>query len=1634
MSTFVSELSGSLIFRSGSSEQTSLVPKANALALTGSLNITGSSLTFNGSDLISRIVNLEAGTGGGSSIGPLNLHSASINTFTSSYYTDSASFDSRIDAVESTTSTNSSAITQLQSNTSSYISSTSQLTDSGFLTSSNSSIVSSSGQIAAFGYITSASVAVPAGTVSSSAQISALGYITGSPENTISSSQQIIDLGFSTDDVGVFIETGSFFATTNDLQVSGSFRVSGSVAANSFISTDGTGQPTLSSNSNLILSASDAVIIRNALLRPGRFTDSETGSLAAIDGDILFNTSSYKLQFYSGSAFYDIGASNIPAGTISSSQQIEDLGFVTSSGGSSTDITALNTFTASYYVDSASFSSRIDTVTVDTSSLDTRITSLETFSSSLDTNFATDAELSALSASAHVARLNITASSADTTGLLTTASYQIDSASFDSRISSINASGDTSFDGDRIVSNEDLGDLFTNSFNAGTTGSIQDFLTALFFPNTAPSFTSTGSFFSAEYTTSGSVLGTLSATDSEGQSVTFRANSAYTAGLVAVASDGTLTLAQAPTGEDYNTVDRGDGVYAHPVQVDAVDTFGGFTTTTVYVVINVNNAPVFRQTSTSGPIITSFTSSRNENASSGLVGRIYFTDADGDSITIRSSSVSDHFSITKYSTYVQIDQVTGSLDYETTSSYQYSITASDEHYEAGDDLAASASLLITLNVTDNVIPVVNNQTLGTINENSSNGATVGTIAASDAEDDTITFRNFELSSMQLDGVDVSTGSYGGTAQLTDPHEDPFQMTSAGTVTRKSGVYINSDLVNKYIYSVEVVDSYNTASDAGLITINISDDTPAVLSDNWSSGPFIKESAVANDNIVTTSGGSTQADYGSNQSGTWSSSNSDIAIDSNGRLKINTNISGSSVASGDTISSTITFTNGFGTTTTDSLNVSVTANAAPVASFTNQGSNFNTNLATQNTNLVSVSITDTESDTPYSLTLGGSHGNLLNAVPQNAASSSWQLQAASDFSAGTYIYDVTVTDNFGKSTTYTNRSLPISAANTGTLSVGNLYVIESALSGDIITTNGNGRSGTAAQVSVSYTPNYGSQVAQNFQSSNGLVAINSSTGVLTVGSNISGSGNVNGDTITTNLSWEDQYGNSATSSVGVQVAENYSPVITRTNNSSNLNTNLATSGSTLVTLSFADAEGDAINYNSFVGTESNGLNFKRSGANFLVQPTGSLAADTYYITASIRDEHGFSATTVGHNFTIAQASTGTLTGTSIYSIESAVSGNSYRTATGYNQGSAAQLSVGYSPSYGSPVVQSFTSSNAAIAVDNSGNLTLGVNLSGSATQSGDTITSTITYRDQYDNIGSGTVTATIFGNQSPSANFTAASDYNTDAATSGSTAGTLTVSDTESNTPFTITLGGTDGGKFAVNGTSSPYTIRPTGSLDAATYTINITVADDYDETVTLTGETITVTQAADVGKVYVYDIGFWDGTYNNNLGIQSVGSQTIPVATSYTGYGFIEKIEDGNLGDSSFTYSWGSTRTATLLESGSDGTSVGEMLQNMSTISRTNSNRFVILAPSGSDLVIPTTMTDGYGGSTVGEYVLEAATDGTALGSGLGTSEGSSIHKVNLGSAHLGFSSWVMIGANNQIAGTTSLLLDVRPSSGSAPS
>ena len=97
----------------------------------------------------------------------------------------------------------------------------------------------------------------------------------------------------------------------------------------------------------------------------------------------------------------------------------------------------------------------------------------------------------------------------------------------------------------------------------------------------------------------------------------------------------------------------------------------------------------------------------------------------------------------------------------------------------------------------------------------------------------LNFSTRQLHKLELDNGNVVSGSYGGTSQLTDPHENPFQCSTSGVVTRRNGVFINSDLVNEYQYRIQVRDSYNTAPNETIVTIPITDDTPTTITDNWS---------------------------------------------------------------------------------------------------------------------------------------------------------------------------------------------------------------------------------------------------------------------------------------------------------------------------------------------------------------------------------------------------------------------------------------------------------------------------------------------------------------------------------------------------------------------------------------------------------------------------------------------------------------------------------------------------------------------------------------------------------------------------------------------------------------------------------
>ena len=1431
----------------------------HATSLTGSLNY--SNLT-NVPTLVSSSAQITAFGFVSESSGVSVTH---LNNFTSSA-------DSRLDQIESATGSylNQNGDDVVSGSVLRTLDGTDVVSGSVLRTLDGTDVISSSAQITAFGFVSESGDSTPAGTISGSEQITSLGFISESVDisqlNSFTSSIQTEVDGISAATSSYLTElpsgvvSGSVLRTLDSTDViSGSAQItafgfisesssvpagtiSGSeqITALGFISSSHTDITQLNSYTSSNDTRLDGIDTITASL-DGRLdrVELETASIDSRLDQIESATGSYLNEngddVVSGSVLRTLDGTDV----ISGSAQITALGFVSESGG---DLTHLNTFTSSAdsRLDnlegaSGSYLTSVPTGTVSGSQQIDDLGFLKVdgddvvSGSVLRTLDSTDV----ISGSEQITDFGFISESfsTDGTGILS-GSSQVGALGF---ISASEVTESIQYNGNRIISQAHLQGFYTSSFNPGTSGSIVDFLNAVFYPNSEPSIT-TGNITIEEWSGSGAVVQTITGTDPEGQSLTFSTASTYTDDLVRIASNGELTLNAQATSASFNT-DLVGGSHGHTFTAQATDTFGSSVTKDITIFVTPNAAPVFRETGISGNIITNVTVSRNENAGTTLAKRIYFTDAESDAITIESSSISPaegatHFTVVKYSNYVDITQATASLDYESISQYTLLLSASDSHYQDGDDSDSITELPITISVTDNVQPTISNQTLNSINENSSNGATVDTISASDNETDTITFFNFELHKLELDNVNVASGSYGGTSQATDPHENPFQMSSTGTVTRKNGVHINSDLINEYQYRVQVKDSFNTASNQAIVTIPIDDDTPASLSDNWSAGPYIKESELSGSTIKTTDYGTSQADYGSNQSGTFTSSNPAIAINgSNGRLTLAVDLSGSVTQSGDTIDSTITFTNTFGTTTTDALSVSVVANAAPTATFSNQSSNLNQNLAVTNANLVLVTITDTEGDTPYSASLSGTDASKLNLNYTNSNSSSVYIRANEDLDAGTYTYNFKVTDAYSKSTTYSGRTI-----------------------------------------------------------------------------------------------------------------------------------------------------------------------------------------------------------------TIAQPDVGTLGGdTTSYIIESAESGAVLRDATGFNAGNASQLTVSYSPDYGSQAVESFTSSlENIIAVDNSGNLTLAVDLSGSATQSTDTITAQITFADQYGNIGSGSVTANVFANQAPTATFTDQSaNFETDYATTNTTLVSMSISDTESDTPFSASLSGTGASSLKLvyaSADSSSVGIQAASNLSAGTYTYNVKVTDSYDKSTTYSSRTITITESPDYGRVYVYDVGFSNAAYNTAVGITSEDSSTPPVATPFTAIGFLEDIiNSGSLGDSSVTYNYGGNRTASRLAEGS-GSNLHTVLRGMGssgTISRNSSNHFVIIFPSGSDMTgIPLTTTDSYGGSTSHEYVLEVGTDGTTI-DGSNTLESSEINQFDLASTHLGFDTWFMVGAANQVASSTNFNLGLNPSSGS---
>ena len=1785
-----------------------------------------------------------------------------LNTFTSSIQTE-------VDAISATTS---SYLTQTPAGT---ISGSSQV-DYDVLTGGKGLLSGSHSDVGSLNTFTS-SIQTEVDGLSSvtSSYLTSSGSvdyvdITSIPSGLISGSEQILG------------GTGILSGSHSDLSSLNTFTSSYSTDSSSFdtrISNIGD-HANVEHINTFTSSASDRLL--NIEAATGSYLTSETDSQTlSIDGNDLTISSGNTIT---------IPGTTIPVGTISGSEQITDLGFISSSH---SDVTNLNTFTSSIQTE-------VDAISSATSSYLTQTPS-GTISGSeqVDFDVVTGGKGILSGSKTDIDSLNTFTSSIQT---------ELDaiSAATSSYLTSETDSQTLSISGDQLTI---------------SSGNVVTIPTGSELPS--------GLVSSSIQVLGGT--GILSGSHSDVTHLNTFTSSVQTEidGLSSVTSS---YLTEIPAGTLSGSEQLPSGLVSSSVQV-----LGG---TGILSGSHSDLTSLNAYTQSNDISISNI-----ENTTSSLEQRVEQIESNTGSYDSQVLGLNDSLNTFSSSIQTEVDGLstfTGSIQTEldalsaATSSYLTSETDSQTLSIDGNELTISSGNAITLPSTS--IPSGTISGSSQLTSSYDNRYVINQAPTATFTNHTTNFNtNLATSGKTMVSMSVSDSESNSpfSASLSGTDGSSFDLVYSNAASSSIGIHAGSNLsAQTYSYNVSIFDSFGksttesrtlevTQADTG--TLN--GDTTSYIIESANNGATIRDVSGFGGGNASQVSVSYSPNYGSQTLASFTSSNPAVLIDSSGNLTMGLALRGSSTGSGDTIVSNISFTDQYSNVGNSNVTINVFANNHPSASLSDISGDLNINEATSGTDLVNVTITDTESDTPFSSSLSGTHASSFQLQYNNSNSSSIDIQAASDLIAQTYSYTLDIFDNFGKTSSYA-RTLTIADSDVGTLGTnGTFYIIESATSGNTIRLNSNGRTGTQGDLTVSYSPNQGSQTCSEFTSSNALIAVNSS-GNLSVGSNISGSSETSGDTITSNITFADQYGNVGSGSISVNVTTNNAPDIVFSN-SSRLNTNQATGSSgTLTTLSFSDTESDSVDYDNLTFTDSSGqLTATQNSNTWLVTANSQLSASNYTFSAAIEDEHHFRTNTESHTITIAQSVTGSLAGdTSVYIIESAESESVYRDASGFNNGNAAQVSVTYSPSHGSPVVQQYTSSREGVTIDSSGNLTAGYHFSGSvintdytstaiatdstnstlygkslhshglkivqgaaisdqsavpdlftekvaqvvklmitgsgadiddvaqanmigtlkgelgtwhqnlptaqrvlrgagtdyttnplndsnyssysglqsfqdshstkdmiwylsstaASGSGDaditevvehlmhtihsygvrggvegsvnglswipgmdsdwktrelflafkqavdnsvfsltdygdedyntadtfelavieylyllnfnmweysslwdggslspewndnsrtpsgiqtnnalgyalynkyikpvltkpslsslrsifqdgdvgnpaiagssgytpevgsSLISKITFNDQYGNIGIGSVTATVFGNQAPAASFTATSNYESDNATNGSTAGTLSLSDTESDNPLVVTLSGTHASSFQVSGTN----IQSNTTLSAGTYTINITVTDSYSESVTLSNQTITVTQSQDFGKIYIYysnygsDAGF-SGNYNGLMGADTVNSDTPPEVTAYTGNTASPyyKFKAGDIGSTSISLAGSKNATLAAVVSGSNLNSA--ISASAAAMSWANGVQSIILFPSGSDMGgIPSSMIDGFGGSTTGQYVLVEYADGTSAPLG---ATNSMLHSIQLDSALHGYSEWFVLGAKAQNSAST---------------
>jgi hypothetical protein len=952
----------------------------------------------------------------------------------------------------------------------------------------------------------------------------------------------------------------------------------------------------------------------------------------------------------------------------------------------------------------------------------------------------------------------------------------------------------------------------------------------------------------------------------------------------------------------------------------------------------------------------------------------------------------------------------------TISSNVITLDTSSTHFIQGVSASAAASGFGG-GGGSNAAPIINDQTMSAVPESSSAGYSVGLITATDTEGNTITFGAFTISNVYLSSnpsVNL-TSSLGGTS-LYDPTVNPFQVNSSGLITRKNSVFLNSDVADNYVYLATVTDAFATTTGSGFVYIPISAHSATTIGGN-NSTYYVTESAVAGNNLTTNSNGRTVSDVTFTSTGVsqmWevNSVPSGFIRFTNGTtiytgstslaLEVDSNISGSAKSGSNTIAIQITASQTDFETTKQYRDhtLYIVNNAGPTGSFSDTSANLNTNGARPGNTLSTLTWTDVESDT---LDHGTFNFQVANgaSITANRSGNNYLITASANLTAATYSFTASIKDVHGFATGTKAHSFVIAQAPLGTLTTnGTFYVIETAVSGNLIYTSTNGRSGTQGDLGVTYSPPYNSAVVASFTSSDARVNINAVGNLSVTGIGISGSaGGSFPGTITPTVTWRDQYNNVGSSSITINIAVNNAPTVSLNNpDTDNQNTNLATTGTRLTRLTWTDAESDALSVQTFTltGAGAASLSSSYDGSNiFGIYAASNLAAGTYGYTASIKDTHQIRTGSYLNTITISQASSGSLLNPSTYYVvESAVSGN-FITRDVDGSGSAASASVSYPAGIGNPTATNFSASDAYGVITihpTTAVLSINQNFSGSVSlpTEGNSFTARIFWNDIYQS-GSGDINISVTNNLNPTASF--ANANLTAPVTTNTTLVTVTLTDPEVATPFSMSLSGLSAISMSAvpqNAASSSYLLKNSVDInDGVTLSYTASVFDAYNNQVNFNRQLIIAEPVAGSPVVYIYHHTAGSSITTEAQMISALGDPDAD-GIALTSGSILAYLVTGTIGVSSYTTPAGlGSRVLTLVTSQSMDSLRAISGSYVNTSGVSGGGALLVIFPSSSLLADkPTTMYDGVppdGTPTNGEYYVygkDAAIPGT-IGSGV---------------------------------------------------